>query len=98
MSCRSLQGTLCRKRKYPEQLRCAVFSIPVPFHTSTGRHTIAASKKAKELGARMIKKKSYREKKDLKKAPESGVRIIQPRLMLNFNFFLMYGSKRFRNW
>lgn len=75
------------KENYPEQLRCAVFSIPVPFHTSTGRHTIAASKKAKELGARMIKKKSYREKKDLKKAPESGVRIIQPRLMLNFNFF-----------
>jgi len=36
-----------------------------------------ASKKAKELGERMIKKKSYREKIDLlKKAPESGVRII----------------------
>ena len=46
-------------------------------HTSTCCCTLLASKKAKELGERMIKKKSYREKKDLlKKAPESGVRII----------------------
>ena len=55
--CRSLQGTLCRYEKYPEQHSCAVFFITVPLHTSTVSRTIIASKKAKELGERMIKKK-----------------------------------------
>jgi len=39
----------------------------VPLHTSTVRRTNIASKKAKELGERMIKKKSYREKKEFEK-------------------------------
>lgn len=84
---RSLQGTLCRYAKYPEQLCCAVFCIPVPLHTSTARRTIIASKKAIELGERMIKKKSrIGRKKNLKKAPESGVRIIRPRQYVKLQF------------